>query len=73
MISCPECLRTFPQVLDEAIRAIHETGCVYCHSLIHYAIVQPTGPVSLQAKKQSRIAPASSLSSSDNMRYPNAM
>jgi CheY-like chemotaxis protein len=48
MITCPECLRTFPQVLDEAICAIHETGCVYCHSLIHYAIVQPGDPASPQ-------------------------
>lgn len=40
MITCPECLRTFPQVLGEAIYPVHETSCVYCQSLIHYAIVQ---------------------------------
>ena len=28
MITCPECLRTFPQVLGEAICLIHETGCI---------------------------------------------
>jgi CheY-like chemotaxis protein len=49
MITCPECLRSFPQVLDEAICSIHEAGCVYCSSLIHYAIVQPTDPASPQA------------------------
>ena len=49
MITCPECLRTFPQILDEGIRSILETGCVYCSSLIHYAIVQPTDPKSPQA------------------------
>jgi hypothetical protein len=49
MITCPECLRTFPQVLDEAICAIHETGCVYCHNLIQYAIVQPADPSSPHA------------------------
>jgi CheY-like chemotaxis protein len=49
MITCPECLRTFPQVLDDAICAIHETGCVYCSSLVHYAIVQPADPASPQA------------------------
>jgi CheY-like chemotaxis protein len=49
MISCPECLRTFPQVLDETVSAIRETGCVYCQSLIHYAIVQPADPASAQA------------------------
>jgi CheY-like chemotaxis protein len=41
MITCLKCLRTFAQVLGEAIAPIHEGGCVYCHSLIHHAIVQP--------------------------------
>jgi CheY-like chemotaxis protein len=49
IVSCPECLRTFPQVLDEAICSICKTDCVYCHSLIHYSIVQPTDPASPQA------------------------
>jgi CheY-like chemotaxis protein len=49
MITCPECLRTFPQVLDDAICDIHETGCVYCCSLVHYAIVQPANPASPHA------------------------
>lgn len=49
MITCPECLRTFPQVLGEAISSICETDCVYCHSLIHYAIVQSGDPSSTQA------------------------
>ena len=49
MITCPECLRSFPQVLDEAICSIHEAGCVYCSSLIHYAVVHPTDPASPQA------------------------
>jgi CheY-like chemotaxis protein len=42
IITCSECLRTFPQVLGNAASPIQETGCVYCSSLIHYAIVQPT-------------------------------
>ena len=41
MITCPECLRTFPQALGEFICPIHETGCVHCRSLIHFAIVEP--------------------------------
>jgi CheY-like chemotaxis protein len=48
MITCPECLRTFPQVLDEAGCVIHETDCVYCHSLIHCAITQPADAASPQ-------------------------
>lgn len=42
MICCPECLRAFPQPLNEDSRTMHETGCIHCHALIHYAIVQPT-------------------------------
>ena len=49
MITCPECLRTFPKILGETTAPIHETGCVNCQSLIQYAIVQPTDPASPQA------------------------
>jgi len=49
VITCPECLRTFSQTLDKAIWSISETSCVYCHSLIHYAIVQLADPASPQA------------------------
>ncbi len=49
VITCPECLRTFSQTLNTASWSISETSCVYCHSLIHYAIVQPTDPASPQA------------------------
>jgi CheY-like chemotaxis protein len=48
-ITCPECLRAFPQTLDEAICAVQETACVHCYSSIHYAIVQPTEPAAPQA------------------------
>jgi CheY-like chemotaxis protein len=41
MICCTECLRTFPQALGGSVSAIREADCIYCHSLIHYAIVQP--------------------------------
>jgi CheY-like chemotaxis protein len=49
MITCPECLRSFPQVLSPALSLIHETACVYCLNSIHYAILQPTDPASPQA------------------------
>ena len=48
IITCPECLRPFPQVFGECIHSICETACVYCNSLIHYAIVQPTDPATPQ-------------------------
>ncbi|MBB6143786.1 CheY-like chemotaxis protein [Silvibacterium bohemicum] len=49
MVTCPECLRTFPQVLDDAAHPICETGCAHCCSLIHYAIVQSADTPSQQA------------------------
>jgi CheY-like chemotaxis protein len=55
MIVCPECMRTFPQVLAEALRPIYETGCVHCSSPIRYAIVQPAPPQSLQRMPAQKI------------------
>ena len=52
MLACPECLRTFSQVLDGPTQTICETDCVHCSSLIHYAVVQPADPVPSPAKKQ---------------------
>ncbi len=44
LMSCPECLRTFTQILGKQFRFIHETDCVFCHSLIRYAVVEPEIP-----------------------------
>lgn len=41
IVTCTECLRTFPQVLDKSPNGIHEAQCVYCSSPVQYAIVQP--------------------------------
>jgi CheY-like chemotaxis protein len=49
IITCPECLRTFPGEVGEIILPVHETNCVYCHSVIHYAIVQPNEPAFAQS------------------------
>ena len=43
-ISCPECLRTFPQAFGPARFLIHEAGCVHCYQPLRYAIVHGTGP-----------------------------
>jgi hypothetical protein len=40
-ISCPECLRSFPQALDDSDGLVRETDCIHCRSSIQYAIVQP--------------------------------
>lgn len=46
LISCPECLRAFPQLLDRKTSLICETGCHYCKTTICYAVVQADGIVS---------------------------
>jgi CheY-like chemotaxis protein len=43
ILSCPECLRTFPQALeDDARKKILTTWCVYCYTVMNFAIVHPT-------------------------------
>jgi CheY-like chemotaxis protein len=49
MISCPECLRAFSPTPSDSDAVIQQTDCFYCHSAIHYAIVQLTDPASPQA------------------------
>jgi CheY-like chemotaxis protein len=51
-IACPECLRTFPQSLNEDARSIHETDCVFCRALIHFAIVELADSALPLEKKQ---------------------
>jgi CheY-like chemotaxis protein len=46
-IACPECLRTFPQTLDTGQQK-RKTNCIYCRTLIHYAIVPPADRMPLQ-------------------------
>ena len=52
LVPCPECLRTFPEILSDTEDLIHATTCAYCLSLIHYAILLPTDPASPQAFQQ---------------------
>jgi CheY-like chemotaxis protein len=47
-ITCPECLRSFPQTLGTSYLNC-KTDCIFCHSSIHYAIVQHAGRMPLQA------------------------
>jgi CheY-like chemotaxis protein len=37
-ISCPECLRSFPNALTEAMDAVNETNCVHCGVSIRFAV-----------------------------------
>jgi len=45
VINCPDCLRSFPQVLESVVCPVFATHCVHCDALIHYSIVPPTKPV----------------------------
>jgi CheY-like chemotaxis protein len=44
VIACPECLRTSACVPGNASTIVRKTDCAYCHTPIHYAIVQTTDP-----------------------------
>lgn len=46
-IACPECLRTFPQVLGDSTSPLRETECIHCRSSIHYAVVPSLEQASL--------------------------
>jgi CheY-like chemotaxis protein len=52
LVTCTECLRAFPLLLVKAERLIHETDCVHCHSLIHYAVVEPALPTTTRVIQQ---------------------
>lgn len=61
-ITCPKCLRTFPETLGTSYLKC-EINCIYCHCSIHYAIVQPAGQMSPTAF-QRETAKASSFARS---------
>ena len=42
VITCPECLRVFPQLVRNVASPIDETHCLHCSSAVHFALVQPT-------------------------------
>jgi CheY-like chemotaxis protein len=44
VISCPECLRTFPQGLDKSAAPMLDTKCTHCLTPIRYAIVHSVDP-----------------------------
>lgn len=68
-IECPECLGTFPQVLNGTIDPISETDCLYCGSPVRYAIFQPEDLVFLLPFQHERFAATPSFSRSRNSRY----
>jgi len=49
VVSCSECLRSFPQALEDKSPHIHEVECIHCGSLIPYEIVDPSDRIPPQA------------------------
>jgi CheY-like chemotaxis protein len=39
-IECPECLKTFPKVLNGAVALSCQTHCVYCRRPIRYSVIR---------------------------------
>lgn len=64
-ITCPECLRTFPETLGTSYLK-REISCIYCHCSIHYAIVQPTDWMPSNAFQRKPAAASSFARSSPN-------
>jgi len=67
-ITCPECMRCFPQALGTGYLN-RKTECIYCRSVIHYAIVQHADRMPLQAFQQKAVAAARILQSASNFSY----
>ena len=41
MVPCPECLRTFHQVVGGSLSLVREANCVHCRTSVYYAIIEP--------------------------------
>lgn len=42
LLSCTECLRTFPETLVASANVIHESLCSFCRVPIQYALIEPS-------------------------------
>ena len=72
-ICCPECLRAFPQALNEDVRANHETDCMFCGVPIYYAIVQPTNSAAPPESMQPCLGGSSRPPGDGMLRSPRAL
>ena len=43
-IACPDCFRTFPQMISSVASLIYETSCIFCQSSIQYGVIEPLDP-----------------------------
>lgn len=52
IVTCPNCLRSFPHVFGEDTCLLQETCCVYCYRSIEYTIALPIYSSSIQSSRQ---------------------
>jgi CheY-like chemotaxis protein len=57
MLTCPECLRTFPQICGQMPSPAHETCCIYCDTLFHCATAQPAVAALHKPRTRTRLHP----------------
>jgi len=67
-ITCPECLRSFPQALGTSYLNL-KTDCIFCRCSIHYAIVQHRNRMPLQAYQRNTATARSYPPSAFNPSY----
>lgn len=57
MVSCPECLRDFPQTLEDVHHLVYKVNCIYCRSFIEYSVVEPADRMPPQGYHRGANAP----------------
>ena len=67
-IECPECLGTFPEVLNDPIDPVSKTDCIYCGSPVRYAIFQADDLLFMLPFKRERFAQTPHTTRSRNSR-----
>jgi CheY-like chemotaxis protein len=75
ILTCPECLRAFPQAFlnsKSATTLVHETGCAYCGVTIHYAVVQALDPGTSQPYEAKTVAVLAAFVTPEEMRDASA-
>jgi len=68
-IECPECLGTFPKVLNGTIHTINEADCLFCGSPVRYAIFREDDLVFLLPFQHERFAATPRFARSKSARY----
>ena len=56
-ITCPECLRTFPHVLDCSYSTSCQADCIHCGNSVPFEVVEPSDRMPLQAFRHEARAP----------------